>query len=171
MNLTIDKMTPADWPAVRTIYLEGIATGNATFEIVAPEWEQWNAIHLEHCRLVARNGLGVLGWAALPPVSRRQVYAGVAEVSVYVAAHVQGLGIGTRLLESLIQESEMHGLWTLQAGIFPENTASIARSRSAPPHRQSGGSREGYCADGAQKHESWNLTRSARTPVTPRIIR
>lgn len=130
MNLTIDKMTPADWPAVRTIYLEGIATGNATFEIVAPEWEQWNAIHLEHCRLVARNGLGVLGWAALTPVSRRQVYAGVAEVSVYVAAHVQGLGIGTRLLESLIQESEMHGLWTLQAGIFPENTASIALHKS-----------------------------------------
>jgi phosphinothricin acetyltransferase len=126
MSVTIDKMAPDDWPAVRDIYLEGIATGNATFETDAPEWEQWNASHLEHCRLVARDGERVLGWAALSPVSRRKVYAGIAEVSIYVAAEAQGRGIGKLLLQSLIEDSETHGLWTLQTGIFPENAPSIA---------------------------------------------
>ena len=118
-------MSPEDWPAVRAIYLEGIATGNATFERSAPEWERWDEAHLPTCRLVARAAGEVVGWAALSPVSRRAVYAGVAEVSVYVSARARGQGVGTRLLARLVEVSEREGLWTLQAGIFPENTASI----------------------------------------------
>ncbi|HZU22174.1 MAG TPA: GNAT family N-acetyltransferase, partial [Terriglobales bacterium] len=90
-------MTVDDWPAVRSIYLEGIATGNATFETAAPEWEKWHASHIPSCRLVARSNGAVLGWAALSPVSSRCVYAGVAEVSVYVAACARGRGIGLQL--------------------------------------------------------------------------
>jgi phosphinothricin acetyltransferase len=118
-------MTREDWPRVRAIYEEGIATGDATFEMAAPEWDTWDAGHLAACRLVAEAGGTIAGWAALSPVSRRAVYAGVAEVSVYVAAAARGAGIGRALLEALVAESERHGLWTLQAGIFPENRASI----------------------------------------------
>lgn len=118
-------MKAEDWNAVRAIYLEGIQTGNATFEKSAPEWEQWNAGHLQKCRLVARRGNEVLGWAVLSPVSGRCVYAGVAEVSVYIAGHARGQGIGARLLSALTDASEREGLWTLQAGIFPENVASV----------------------------------------------
>jgi phosphinothricin acetyltransferase len=124
-ELRIEPMTADDWPDVRSIYLEGIATGNATFEQSAPEWEIWDAAHLKECRIVARLHDGLVGWAALTPVSGRCVYAGVAEVSVYVAERMRGRKIGQRLLASLIEESEKHGIWTLQAGIFPENTASI----------------------------------------------
>lgn len=119
-------MQPEDWPAVRAIYLQGIATGNATFETTAPDWETWNAGHLPHSRLVARDADAILGWAALSPYSRRQVYAGVAEVSLYVAENARGQGIGAALLAALVAESEANGIWTLQAGIFPENLASIA---------------------------------------------
>jgi phosphinothricin acetyltransferase len=119
-------MTCADWPAVRSIYLEGIATGHATFETDAPSWEKWDANHLRDCRLAARAGEAVLGWAALSPVSGRCVYAGVAEVSVYVDANYRGQGVGRELLEALIDQSEQRGLWTLQAGVFPENRASLA---------------------------------------------
>ena len=118
-------MSVEDWPAVRSIYLEGIATGNATFEKIAPEWERWNEGHLPACRLVARARDEVVGWAALSPVSRRPVYAGVAEVSVYISARARGQGVGTALLSRLVEDSEQAGIWTLQAGIFPENTASI----------------------------------------------
>jgi len=118
-------MTPEDWPSVRAIYIEGIATGNATFEREAPEWEQWDAGHLSVCRLVARAGGSILGWAALSRVSTRAVYAGVAEVSVYVAEAARGGGIGSALLNALIRESERNGIWTLQAGIFQENRASL----------------------------------------------
>ena len=97
----IDAMQSDDWPAVRSIYLEGIATGQATFETEAPSWEDWDAHHLHSCRLVARESDGVTGWAALSPVSRRQVYAGVAEVSVYVATNSRGQGVGRALLERL----------------------------------------------------------------------
>ena len=124
MGCEIVPMTAADWPAVRAIYLEGIATGNATFETEAPDWPAWDGGHLPHSRLVARDG-DVLGWAALSPVSSRCVYGGVAEVSIYVAAHARGRGVGRALLESLIAESEPRGIWTLQAGVFPENTASV----------------------------------------------
>ena len=123
-------MAARDWAEVRAIYLEGIETGNATFQTMAPEWEQWDAAHLAECRLVARAEDGVAGWAALSMVSTRAVYAGVAEVSVYVAARARGQGVGKLLLGGLIAESERHGFWTLQAGIFPENEASIGLHRA-----------------------------------------
>lgn len=118
-------MTPDHWRAVRGIYLEGIATGNATFETSAPEWETWDKGHLRACRFVARDDGNVLGWAALSPVSGRCVYAGVAEVSVYVSERARGRGVGTALLQALIAASEQNAIWTLQAGIFPENVASV----------------------------------------------
>lgn len=118
-------MSPADWDRVREIYLEGIATGNATFETDAPSWDKWHASHRPDCRLVATEAGEVLGWAALSPVSSRCVYAGVAEVSVYVGANGRGRGVGRLLLSALIESSERAGIWTLQAGIFPENVASI----------------------------------------------
>jgi L-amino acid N-acyltransferase YncA len=123
--MQISLMTPEDWPAVRSIYLEGIATGNATFEASAPGWEAWDKGHLPHSRLVARLYGEIAGWAALAPVSGRCVYGGVAEVSVYVAERMRGQKIGQKLLAALVEESEKHGIWTLQAGIFPENTASV----------------------------------------------
>ena len=126
-------MPPDVWPAVREIYLEGIATGNATFETELPEWEKWDSAHRKDCRLVAREtgqASIILGWAALSPVSARRVYAGVAEVSIYIAAAARGRGIGKALLHPLVEESERIGLWTLQAGIFPENTASIKLHKS-----------------------------------------
>ena len=119
-------MQDSDWPAVREIYREGIDTGNATFQTGAPEWPEWDANHLHHSRLAARGEDAVGGWAALSAVSRRECYAGVAEVSIYVAAAHRGQGLGLRLLTALIADSEAHGIWTLQAGIFPENRASIA---------------------------------------------
>jgi len=125
LAIALEKMTAQDWDAVRAIYEEGIATGNATFEQEAPAWEKWDSGHLSSCRLVARAGREVLGWAALSPVSGRCVYAGVAEVSVYVAARARNLKLGLKLLGALVEASESAGIWTLQAGIFPENVASI----------------------------------------------
>jgi phosphinothricin acetyltransferase len=119
-------MKDEDWEAVRAIYQEGLATGNATFETAVPTWEEWTQDHLQDGRLVARRQGQILGWAALTPVSGRCVYAGVAEVSVYVAAAARGHGVGKTLLQALVQESEKAGIWTLQAGIFPENGASLA---------------------------------------------
>jgi phosphinothricin acetyltransferase len=121
----VEKMHHEDWGAVRIIYSEGIATGNATFETEVPEWEDWNRSHLHDCRLVAKDGSRVVGWAALTPVSSRCIYSGAAEVSVYVAISERGRGIGKALLRSLITESERTGIWTLQASMFPENIASI----------------------------------------------
>ena len=126
MDYVIDAMKASDWEQVRQIYLEGIATGNATFQTQAPAWEQWDAGHLPVARVVARSGLRLLGWAALSPVSGRCVYRGVAEVSVYVGPAHRGRGIGQALLSALVTASEAGGVWTLQAGIFPENSASIA---------------------------------------------
>ncbi len=124
-EINLEPMTERDWPAVRAIYLEGISTGNATFEQSAPDWEKWDAGHLKTCRIVARQRNDVLGWAALSPVSGRCVYAGVGEVSVYVAEKARGRKLGLKLLAALVAASEKEGIWTLQAGIFPENTASI----------------------------------------------
>lgn len=126
MSFVIEPMRPEDWPAVRDIFAEGIAGGNATFEAAPPEWGRWNADHLEACRLVAREGMQVLGWAAMSPVSGRCVYGGVAEVSVYVSTRGQGRGVGGALLRALVVASEEAGMWTLQAGVFPENAASLA---------------------------------------------
>ena len=123
--LEIVPMTEQHWDAVRAIFAQGIATGNATFETSVPSWQDWDARHLSSCRLVALRDGEVLGWAALSPVSMRQVYRGVAEVSVYIAEHGRGRQVGTALLEALVAESERNGIWTLQAGIFPENAASI----------------------------------------------
>ncbi len=124
--MIIEPMQPADWDAVAAIYAQGLATGNATFETTVPSWEEWDTAHLPDCRLVMRDGERILGWAALTPVSERCVYAGVAEISVYVAAEARGRSVGKRLLNALVDASEQAGLWTLQAGMFPENIASIA---------------------------------------------
>ena len=130
VKYTIDTLQASHWEAVRSIYLEGIATGDATFETDAPDWETWDRDHLSFGRLVARHDLSILGWAALSPASRRRVYEGVAEVSVYVAAAARGMGVGRSLLVALIEEAERNGIWTLQAGIFPENLVSIALHKS-----------------------------------------
>jgi phosphinothricin acetyltransferase len=121
----IDQMKPVDWEQVRAIYLEGIATGNSTFETDAPSWEKWDEAHLQIARIVMRDGQKVLGWAALSPVSKRHVYRGVAELTVAVTESARGQGVGRALLQALIDESERNGIWTLQASIFPENTASV----------------------------------------------
>ena len=125
-GVAIEQMRPIDWAQVKAIYLEGIATGHATFETDAPSWDVWDEAHLRFARLVARDGQTISGWAALSPVSRRPAYAGVAEVSVYVAANVRNAGIGRALLAALIPESEKNGIWMLQAVVFPENAATIA---------------------------------------------
>jgi L-amino acid N-acyltransferase YncA len=126
----ITPMLAEDWLAVEEIYWQGIATGDATFETETPSWEKWNANHHPHSRLVARDGQRVVAWAALSPISARRVYAGVAEVSIYVADAARGKGIGKTLLAALIEHSERNGIWTLRAGIFPENIASIALHKS-----------------------------------------
>jgi L-amino acid N-acyltransferase YncA len=123
--ITFENMRAADWTAVKEIYEEGIATGDATFQQSAPLWEEWNGNHLRHSRIVAKEEEGIVGWAALTPVSGRQVYAGVAEVSVYISDKARGKGIGKQLLQKLVEDSEANNIWTLQASIFRENIASI----------------------------------------------
>ena len=126
LAITLQPLLEGHWPAVRAIYEAGLTTGHATFETAAPDWPAWTAAHLAYGRLVALDGTGeMLGWAALSPVSGRCVYGGVAEVSVYVAAAARGRGVGQQLLAALTAESEANGIWTLQAGIFPENAASL----------------------------------------------
>jgi L-amino acid N-acyltransferase YncA len=140
MDIRIDAMTPADWPEVRAIYEEGIATGLGTFETSSPSWEEWNVARLPHSRLVARSGREfdgktpdertrnekVLGWAALSAVSKRACYSGVAEVGIYVAAAARGKGIGRLLMQALIESSENNGIWTLQGATIAENASSLA---------------------------------------------
>ncbi len=125
MAYQIRNLNEADWPEVSLIYLQGMDTGLATFETCCPEFSQWDAAHLKACRLAATQEGKVIGWAALTPVSGRCVYAGVAEVSVYVARDHWGKGAGKALLLELIRCSEENGFWTLQSGILQENTASI----------------------------------------------
>lgn len=129
VDYRIEEMRASDWPLVREIYLEGITTGNATFETDAPAWEEWDSEHFSTCRLVARVQDGINGWAALRPVSSRYAYRGVAEVSVYVTESARGIGCGRALLEALISASEQHGIWMLQAGILAENIASLELHR------------------------------------------
>ncbi|HEV8130486.1 MAG TPA: GNAT family N-acetyltransferase [Acidobacteriota bacterium] len=125
MTFQIRPMAVVDWEEVRSIYLEGLAGGQATFETETPSWDQWDSSHLTVCRLVARAREQIVGWAALSPVSRRACYAGVAEVSVYVRASFRGQGLGEALLRALIDCSEQAGIWTLQGSTFPENSASL----------------------------------------------
>lgn len=124
--VAVRPLLPADWPAAQRIWDEGIATGHATFESEAPDWETFNASRLPGHRLVAatRDG-GILGWAAVSAVSSRPAYAGVVEHSVYVAAAARGLGVGAILLRALAASTEEGGIWTIQASIFPENEASL----------------------------------------------
>ncbi|MEB2777420.1 N-acetyltransferase family protein [Algoriphagus sp. D3-2-R+10] len=119
------NLTEEDWEQVSEIYRQGLDTGNATFASEVPSWSEWDTGHSQDCRLVAEMDGLIVGWAALSPVSSRCVYGGVAEVSIYISNNAKGQNIGTKLLEKLVAESEQKGFWTLQAGIFPENKASI----------------------------------------------
>ncbi|MEC5425476.1 N-acetyltransferase family protein [Virgibacillus sp. C22-A2] len=139
-SIVIDSMREVDWPEVRDIYLEGIAAGNATFATEAPDWHEWNEKYITVCRIVAREEGKVIGWAALIPTSSKAAYSGVAELSIYLSAGSIGKGIGTRLLKALINNSEANGFWTLQSGVFPENTASIKLHK-----------KEGFCEVGVRK--------------------
>ncbi|WP_414826671.1 N-acetyltransferase family protein [Arthrobacter sp. Soil763] len=125
-DITVRPMREDDWPAVRQIYREGIATGQATFEVEAPDWNRFDSSRLAAHRLVAEApGVGILGWAAVSAVSARPVYAGVLEHSVYVSEAARGRGIGSLLLRSLIAATEQDGIWTIQASVFPENEPSL----------------------------------------------
>ena len=124
-KLTFRNLKETDWEQVSQIYQEGLDTGNATFESNLPSWNEWNNGHLKKCRIIAEIKNKIVGWSALSPVSSRCVYGGVAEVSVYVSTKFSGKKIGTKLLERLITESENNEIWTLQAGIFPENKGSL----------------------------------------------
>ena len=130
--MKLRSMQVGDWPQVARIYSEGMATGYATFEQELPDYSTWDSAHMKACRIVAESDGKIMGWVALSPVSSRCVYGGVGEISVYVARDAQGQGIGKKLMKELIAASEEAGLWSLQAGIFPENTASIKL------HEQSG---------------------------------
>jgi phosphinothricin acetyltransferase len=131
-TITIDALTAADWPAVSAIYADGISTGEATFERTVPTWAEWSDgdVHRHHPALVGRVDGAIVAWAALKPVSSRRVYEGVAEVSVYVGRGHRNQGLGRALLTELIARAEAAGVWTIQAGIFPENLASLGLHRA-----------------------------------------
>jgi len=124
--MNIISFTEKHYPQVAKIYADGIATGQATFQTEAPGWLDWDKAHLPHSRIAAIENDELAGWAALTAVSSRCVYAGVAEVSVYIAENFRGKGVGKMLMQELIRQSEEQGIWTLQSGIFPENKASIS---------------------------------------------
>lgn len=125
MEVTFRPLVASDWPAVAEIYRQGIESGNATFETEVPEWESWDAARHPDCRIVAELDGEVAGYAGLSPVSSRCVYGGVCEVMIYIAESARGKGVGGKLLRHLVAGTEALGIWTLQAGIFPENKASI----------------------------------------------
>ena len=127
--MIVRELAAGDWPTVRAIYQEGIGGGDATFEREAPSWEAWDEAQ-PRVRLVAESDGSVVGWAALRPMSSRPCYRGVADVSVYVAQEARGGGVGRELLERLVERSEDDGYWTLRAGIFPENEASLRLHRA-----------------------------------------
>ena len=127
--MLVRPLHPDDYPAVAAVFAEGLATGRATFETVVPSWEEWDAGHLPEHRFVAELDGDVVGWTAVVPYSRRSVYRGVGEESVYVAERVRGRGVGRALLEAVIESARNGGLWTLQAGVFPDNVASLELHR------------------------------------------
>jgi phosphinothricin acetyltransferase len=127
---TIRRARPSDWPAIARIYGEGIAT-DATFETEVPSWEAWDVAHLPAPRLVAEEDGEVIGWIAVSPVSRRDVYRGVVDHSVYVAEASRGKGVGRALLAALVEQAPSHGIWTIQTSLFAENTASVALHEAA----------------------------------------
>ncbi len=124
--VVVVPLLPEHAAAVQRVYADGIATGQATFETEVPDWDGWDRARLPEHRFVAVLGDDVVGWSALSPTSTRAVYAGVAEVSVYVGAAARARGVGAALLSRLITSSERGGIWTLQSGVFPENVASLA---------------------------------------------
>lgn len=121
----IRAMQDSDGPKVIEIYAYGLKTRNATFETKVPTWEEWTAKHLKHSRFVYEHNGEAVGWVALSPVSSREVYKGVAEVSIYVGENYLGQGIGTKLMQTVIESSEANGIWTLYTSLFPENAASV----------------------------------------------
>lgn len=150
--MKIINLTSDHFQSVAEIYREGIATGNATFQRDAPAWDQWDKAHLQHSRIVAIDDDEVVGWAALSPVSSRSVYAGVAEVSIYIKSTHRGKGVGKKLLQHLITDSERNNIWTLQAGVFPENVASLNL------HEQLGFRKIGYRERIGQMNGKWRDT-------------
>ena len=149
--VSVDEMVPGDWPDVSAIYLEGLRTGNATFETLAPTWEQFDRAHLQVGRMVARAGRTMAGWVALSKVSQRSCYAGVAEMSVYVATWAREKGVGDALMKAAIVASEGAGIWTVQGVIFPENKASLrlceANGFRVVGYREKVGKRDGKWRD------------------------
>ena len=127
--MQVRPLQPSDYGAVAAIFAEGIATGLATFETEVPSWEAWDAVHLSKHRFVAELNGEVAGWIAVVPYSQRAVYRGVGEVSVYVAERARGRGVGSALLEAVVEGARDGSLWTLQAGIFPDNVASLGLHR------------------------------------------
>jgi phosphinothricin acetyltransferase len=152
MGLQIISFRPDDWPAIAEIYRLGLLTGNATFETEVPSFEAWDQKLHPHLRWVACYGNTVAGWAGLMPVSARKAYAGVAEVSIYIHPEFAGKGIGKKLMQHLIAESERAGIWTLHASLFPENTASVRL------HESSGFRKVGYREKIAQLDDVWRDT-------------
>lgn len=145
----IREMLSDDYPSVSAIYQQGIETQNATFEMAAPTWEAWNQKHSQFCRLLAIENDIIIGFAALMPYSSRAVYEGVGVLSIYIHDSFQGRGVGRFLLKNLIEESEKQGIWMLQAGILPENKASIAL------HRKMGFRKVGYREKIAKMNGKW----------------
>ena len=159
--MEIKKIKAAHYTQIAAIYLQGIATGLATFQTEAPDWETWDKSHLPNCRIAAFENNQMAGWAALSPVSSRCVYTGVAEVSIYIAENFRGKGVGKILLSELIEESEAAGLWTLQSGIFSENKASIKL------HEQCGFRIIGYREKIGKKADVWkdNIIMERRSKI------
>lgn len=159
-GILIRNITEQDYPSIKKIYEEGIATGNATFETIAPVWDEWNSSKLPYCRLCAVSGEKIAGWAALSPTSKREVYKGVCEESIYIATEFSGKGIGRNLMDALIKESEANGVWTLYASIFPENTASIKLHLSCG-FRQIGYMERSGCMNGIWR-DTWLFERRSK---------
>jgi len=124
-DIHITNFSEEDWEKIKAIYKEGIETGYSTLETEVPTWENWEKNLVEECKLVARSQDEVLGWAVISKFSSRKVYSGVADVSIYIKESARGKGLGEKLLDALIEESEKQGYWTLQSKIFPNNTVSI----------------------------------------------